>query len=126
MMRADERTDAVPEPGKNTGRDWVYFVITWGVGIAVPVVTVLGLALLASLTPRQHSNSSARTPSNRYHLVKPPSATFHECWTNGIRALSAQPCPPESMRRDLPAAGFQEMATPSVDLRTPNEVQPHR
>jgi hypothetical protein len=120
-MSHDDDDDAwrtLPEPDPTRGqRDWLYHVITWGVGIAVPLAAVVGLALLVVISTRQH----ARPPDpagRRFHALPPERAREHECWTDGVMTKSDAPCPPGSWRREIPAGGTEAHAPPSIELRS--------
>jgi len=108
-----------PEPDPELGkRDWLYYVITWGVGAAVPIATVIGLGLLVLISTRQHARP-ADPSGRRFHALAPPSARMHECWSDGIGTLSDAPCPAGSFRRNLPAEVTDMSALPSVQLQNP-------
>lgn len=118
-MNDDDFDDAwrpLPEPDPTRGkRDWLYYVITWGVGVAVPLAAVIGLALLVVISTRQH----ARPPDpagRRFHALRPENAREHECWTDGVMTKSDAPCPPGSWRRELPAEASDAQAPPSLEL----------
>lgn len=115
-MSDDDAWRPLPEPDPERGRrDWLYYVLTWGVGVAVPLAAVIGFSMLVVISSRQHTRPP-EPADRRFHAVAPPTARVHECWTDGRMTKSEAPCPPGSWRRELPAEGASAGTPPAIEL----------
>ena len=114
--------------------EWVERLLTWGIGIAVPAIAILGLGMLATdrhqspaevssmqaapavgpATLGARSSESDRLPSG---TNAHPSVSVFECWHDGTRTLSDRSCGPAAVHRDVTTDRMSTYIPPAIDTR---------